>query len=116
MKISVVIPTYNRAEIVSRAIKSVQNQTLQPFEIIVIDDGSSDDTRRIIKEQFSYCRYYYQENKGVSSARNLGIQKAESEWIAFLDSDDEWKPNKLCLLYTSPSPRDLYQSRMPSSA
>ena len=95
MKISVVIPTYNRAEIVSRAIKSVQNQTLQPFEIIVIDDGSCDDTRRIIKEQFSYCRYYYQENKGVSSARNLGIQKAESEWIAFLDSDDEWKPNKL---------------------
>ena len=95
MKISVVIPTYNRAEIVSRAIKSVQDQTLQPFEIIVIDDGSSDDTRRITKEQFSHCRYYYQENQGVSSARNLGIQKAESEWIAFLDSDDEWKPNKL---------------------
>ena len=95
MKISVIIPTYNRAEVISRAIKSVQNQTFQPFEIIVIDDGSSDNTRRIIKEQFSYCRYYYQENKGVSSARNLGIQKAESEWIAFLDSDDEWKPNKL---------------------
>ena len=95
MKISVIIPTYNRAEIISRAIKSVQNQTFQPFEIIVVDDGSSDDTRRITKEQFSHCRYYYQENQGVSSARNLGIQKAESEWIAFLDSDDEWKPNKL---------------------
>ena len=83
MKISVVIPTYNRAEIVSRAIKSVQNQTLQPFEIIVIDDGSNDDTRRTIKEQFSHCRYHHQENQGVSSARNLGIQKAKSEWIAF---------------------------------
>ena len=86
MKISVVIPTYNRAEIVSRAIKSVQDQTLQPFEIIVIDDGSSDDTRRITKEQFSHCRYYYQENQGVSSARNLGIQKAESELLSLLSA------------------------------
>jgi glycosyltransferase involved in cell wall biosynthesis len=94
MQISVVIPTYNRYEVLKRAILSVIAQTYRAAEIIVIDDGSTDETLQII-EEFPDIRYFYQENAGVSGARNLGIQKATYEWIAFLDSDDEWHENKL---------------------
>jgi len=95
MNISVVIPTFNRCELLRRALLSVLAQTLPPAEIIVIDDGSSDGTADMVSKEFSQVRYYYQENNGVSSARNLGIQHASSDWIAFLDSDDEWLTEKL---------------------
>jgi len=94
MQISVVIPTHNRYEFLKRALASVLSQTYQPSEIIVIDDGSTDNTSHI-KQDFPSIKYFYQKNGGVSSARNLGIKKASYEWIAFLDSDDEWHPTKL---------------------
>lgn len=95
MKVSVVIPVYNRANIVSKAIDSVVNQTVKPFEIIVVDDGSSDNLSSLIKNNYKNIKYFYQSNKGVSAARNLGINNATGDFIAFLDSDDEWKKEKL---------------------
>ncbi|MDF1877431.1 glycosyltransferase [Sulfurimonas sp. SAG-AH-194-L11] len=94
MKISVIIPSYNRDEFLQRAIESVLKQTYQALEIIVIDDGSTDNTS-IIVQKFPNIKYIYQKNSGVSSARNLGIANACHEWLAFLDSDDEWVTNKL---------------------
>ena len=96
MDISVVIPTYNRYEFLKRALKSVYAQSYQAKEIIVIDDGSLDNTSQIQKD-FPDIKYFYQNNNGVSSARNLGIKKSSYEWIAFLDSDDEWHEDKLRL-------------------
>jgi len=95
MNISVVIPTYNRSGLLRRALLSVIAQTLSPTEIIVVDDGSSDDTAAMICEEFPKVSYCRQENRGVSSARNLGIRHATGDWIALLDSDDEWLPEKL---------------------
>ena len=94
MQISVVIPTYNRYEVLKRALYSVYAQTHKPKEVIIIDDGSTDETSQIIK-LFPDVKYFYQKNAGVSSARNLGIKKSKFEWIAFLDSDDEWHRDKL---------------------
>ena len=95
MKISVILPTYNREHTLRRAIDSVFSQTLQPFEFIVIDDGSTDETKKLLKENYPTVQYLYQGNEGVSSARNKGIQHSCGDWVAFLDSDDEWMPNKL---------------------
>ena len=95
MKISVIIPTYNRKKTLARAIQSVINQSLSPFEILIIDDGSNDGTEEWVKENFQNIKYIYQNNHGVSSARNIGIENANGDWVAFLDSDDEWLPNKL---------------------
>ena len=94
MRVSVVIPTYNRYEPLKRALTSVFAQTYTPFEVIVVDDGSSDKTSQIQKD-FPNIVYIYQKNQGVSSARNRGIKASKSEWIAFLDSDDEWLEEKL---------------------
>ncbi|PHS56355.1 MAG: glycosyl transferase [Sulfurimonas sp.] len=94
MQISVIIPTYNRYEFLKRALKSVFTQTYQAKEIIVIDDGSTDKTS-LIQKDFPKIKYFYKTKGGVSSARNLGIKKSSCEWIAFLDSDDEWHINKL---------------------
>lgn len=95
--VSVIIPTYNRETLVCRAIQSVLNQSYQNFEIIVVDDGSSDNTAEIVKNYIPKTKYIYQENAGASAARNKGIDLAKGEWIAFLDSDDEWLPDKLTL-------------------
>ena len=95
MMISVIIPTYNRLHLIDRAIKSVLNQSYKSFEIIVIDDGSSDGTYDFIQRTFLDVLILKQLNKGVSSARNLGLKVAKGDWIAFLDSDDEWLRNKL---------------------
>ena len=95
MQISVIIPTYNRKHLISRAIKSVINQSLKPFEIIVVDDGSTDGTYEFINQFFPEIRVIRQSNNGVSSARNLGLKNAKGNWIAFLDSDDEWLFKKL---------------------
>ena len=95
VNVSVIIPTYNRKNLLKRALHSVSNQTFVPQEIIVVDDGSSDGTKDWVLEQFPDVRYIYQDNSGVSSARNSGIKEAIGSWIAFLDSDDEWMSNKL---------------------
>lgn len=95
MKISVVVPTYNRREPLKRALLSVFSQTLLPAEVTVIDDGSTDETGAMVRKEFPEVNYYYQENSGVSAARNLGIQQSMEDWLAFLDSDDEWLPEKL---------------------
>ena len=95
MKISVIIPTYNRKKTLARAIQSVINQSFSPFEILIIDDGSNDGTEEWGKANFQNIKYIYQNNHGVSSARNIGIENAYGDWVAFLDWDDEWLPNKL---------------------
>jgi glycosyltransferase involved in cell wall biosynthesis len=93
-KVSVIIPVYNRAAQAREAIASVLAQTVSEFEILLIDDGSTDGTNAL-KGSDQRIRYYYQENKGASSARNLGIRAATGTHIAFLDSDDLWLPKKL---------------------
>ncbi|MCU7922572.1 MAG: glycosyltransferase [Candidatus Thiodiazotropha sp. (ex Dulcina madagascariensis)] len=95
MSLSVIIPTHNRRHTLPRALDSVLVQSFSPLEIIVVDDGSDDGTRRLIENRYPQCGYFAQPNQGVSSARNLGIQQAQGEWIAFLDSDDCWLPDKL---------------------
>ncbi|TAN69353.1 MAG: glycosyltransferase family 2 protein [Methylobacter sp.] len=92
---SVVIPSYNRRDLLKRALLSVYSQTLLPAEVTVIDDGSTDGTDIMLRQEFPQVNHYYQENLGVSAARNLGIQLATADWLAFLDSDDEWLPEKL---------------------
>jgi len=94
LSVSVVIPTYNRADRLPAAIRSVLDQSLPPAEIIVVDDGSTDETPSLVST-FPGVRYIRQENQGVSQARNHGISVSENDWIAFLDSDDEWLPSKL---------------------
>mgnify|MGYP005725567305 CR=1 FL=1 len=93
--ISVIVPTFNRATTLPRAIQSVLNQTFTPVEIIVVDDGSTDNTQKLVEENFPSVHYIFQKNQGVSSARNTGIKQTKGEWPAFLDSDDEWLPAKL---------------------
>jgi len=92
--ISVIIPSYNRAHTLQRALDSVLNQTLKPNEIIVIDDGSTDDTQSVLN-LYPGITVIEQSNSGVSSARNSGVEKSSGDWIGFLDSDDEWLPKKL---------------------
>jgi len=92
--VSVIIPTYNRAAYLQKALQSVKEQTYQSLEIIVIDDGSTDDTRIMLEGYEVQLRYFYQENKGISGARNTGIRNANGEYVAFLDSDDYWVPEK----------------------
>ena len=94
-KISVIIPTYNREVTLERAIKSVLAQTHRNFELIVIDDGSTDNTSLIIDSYSGKIRYFSKLHAGVSSARNFGLEKSEGTWVAFLDSDDYWLPGKL---------------------
>ena len=94
MNISVVIPTYNRYQFLKRALTSIYAQTHMPKEVIIIDDGSTDNTSQI-QNDFPHAKYIYQKNSGVSSARNLGIKNSTSQWIAFLDSDDTWHVDKL---------------------
>ncbi|RDH88572.1 MAG: glycosyl transferase [endosymbiont of Escarpia spicata] len=97
MQISVIIPTYNRVDTLPRALDSVLSQHLAADEVIVVDDGSTDETAELISRRYPQCRYLHQPNQGVSSARNLGIREAQGEWIALLDSDDAWLPQKLQL-------------------
>jgi len=91
--ISVIIPTYNRNQFLLEAIASVETQTYPNFEIIVVDDGSTDETSSISKRE--NIKYIFQKNKGPSAARNSGAKTAKGDWLAFLDSDDLWKPKKL---------------------
>ncbi len=95
IEFSVVIPSYNRAQLLQRALDSILEQLYRPREIIVIDDGSSDETARMLREHYPAIRYRYQRHAGVSAARNHGIRLAGSRWIALLDSDDTWTRDKL---------------------
>ena len=95
MKISVVIPTYNRIALVERAIDSVLRQSIKPFDIIVVDDGSDDGTSEMIQKKYRSINLVQQQNSGVSAARNNGIKHAKGDWISLLDSDDEWTEKKL---------------------
>jgi glycosyltransferase involved in cell wall biosynthesis len=92
---AVIIPTYNRAATLPRALDSVYKQTMQAAEVCVVDDGSTDCTEQLIKSRYPNVRYIRRENGGVSAARNSGIVATTSRWLAFLDSDDEWLPKKL---------------------
>lgn len=93
-KISVLIPAYNAASYIEAAIKSVQDQTYPAHEIIIVDDGSTDETESLLKNRLD-IRYIRCEHRGVSAARNRGIAEAEGDWIAFIDADDLWMPDKL---------------------
>jgi len=93
--ISVIIPTYNRIETLPRAIESILVQTCLANELIIVDDGSTDGTSAWIGEHYPQIKLIEQQNSGVSAARNRGIEAACGEWIALLDSDDEWLPKKL---------------------
>lgn len=95
--ISVVIPAYNREKTITRAINSVLNQTYKDLELIIVDDNSTDGTEKAVKAvKDSRINYYkLEENKGACFARNFGVSKANGEYIAFQDSDDEWLANKL---------------------
>ena len=94
-RVSAIIPTYNRKAFVLEAIGSVLKQTYGDYELIVVDDGSEDGTGETLQQYGEKLRYAYQANQGVSKARNHGIELAEGEFIAFLDSDDLWLPEKL---------------------
>jgi glycosyltransferase involved in cell wall biosynthesis len=93
--VSVIIPTFNRSKLVINAIQSVLCQTYQDYEIIVVDDGSTDDTAEALKPYMDRIRYVYQTNLGASAAQNKGVQLARGNWISILASDDLWLPTKL---------------------
>jgi len=92
--ITAIIPTYNSAEVVLRAIESIEAQTRKVDEIIVVDDGSRDDTRSLLAERPG-IRYVHQANAGASAARNHGARLATGDWLAFLDADDTWESEKI---------------------
>jgi len=92
---SVIIPTYNRATFVTKAVDSILRQSFKDYEIIVVDDGSTDTTSQQLDRYGKKITRIYQANSGVGAARNAGIRKANGTWIAFLDSDDEWKEKYL---------------------
>jgi len=99
MLFSVVLPTYNRRDVVQRALQSVLKQSFSDFEVLIIDDGSTDDTKDVLAgyvEKDARVKYHWQENSGKpAGSRNTGLKLAKGDWIAFLDSDDIWYPEKL---------------------
>ena len=98
-KVSILIPSYNNAHYLPQAIDSALNQTFQDFEIIIIDDGSTDNTREIVERYLKRApdkiRYIYQDNQGLARARNTGLRHARGEYVALLDADDVWLPARL---------------------
>lgn len=101
LPVAVIIPTYNRAEFLKYAIESVLTQTFKEFELFIIDDGSTDNTKEVVSsfgdKRIKYI--YYPKNRGPAYARNIGIKNSQSDFIAFLDSDDRWKKRKLEIQY-----------------
>ncbi len=93
--VSVIIPAYNAARYLAQAVDSVLAQTHQELDLIVIDDGSTDETQQVLSRYASSLRYFYQPNQGVAVARNRGIAECHGDYVAFLDADDTWRPQKL---------------------
>jgi glycosyltransferase involved in cell wall biosynthesis len=93
--VSIIIPSYNREKLITKAIDSVVAQTYQNTEIVVVDDGSTDRTRDVVMAYGRDIVYVFQKNKGIAGARNTGMRRCTGDYIAFLDSDDYWKPAKL---------------------
>lgn len=93
--VSVIIPTFNRESYLPETLDSLQAQTLQDFEIIVVDDGSTDRTAEMLGRRSQPVRYFYQENAGPAAARNRGLTEARGQFVSFLDSDDLWRPRFL---------------------
>ena len=89
------VPTFNRVDFVLKAIKSVSNQTFPPLEIILVDNNSEDNTLEMVAKHFKSVKIISQKKQGVSASRNFGIREASGNWIAFLDSDDQWHKRKL---------------------
>lgn len=93
--VSVVVPVYERPAFIVHCLESVMSQTFHDYEVIVVDDGSKDNTAHVIQKKFPQVKYLHQENRGVSTARNLAVKNSRGRFIALLDSDDLWKKNKL---------------------
>jgi GT2 family glycosyltransferase len=110
--VSVIVPTYNRVGFVVEAVASVLSQTYRDFEVVVVDDGSTDGTADVLKPYHGHIRYVHQPHRGVSAARNVGIQFARGDYLAFLDSDDLWVRSKLdeqmAVVRQSPSCKLVY--------
>ena len=99
-RVSVVIPVKNGERYLAEAIESIRGQALPSHEIVVVDDGSTDGTRRIVEREYPECRYHYQETAGPAAARNAGLRLSRGEMIGFLDSDDVFVPRGLAALHT----------------
>ena len=114
--VAVIIPTYNRAATLGRALESVYTQSRQADEVCVVDDGSIDGTKEFVKQQYPGTIYIKQKNSGVSSARNTGVDATSSKYLSFLDSDDEWLPKKLetqlCALQAEPDFRSVHSDEI----
>ena len=95
LSFSVIVPTHNREHLLPRALNSIAAQTQTPLEVIVVDDGSTDDTIATLRREYPDVVLFEEPHRGVSAARNRGIHASRGDWIAFLDSDDEWRPEKL---------------------
>jgi len=112
VKVSIVIPLYNKEEYIERVLKCIQNQSFEDWECIIIDDGSTDDSAVIVKNYISNLgnkwRYFHQKNRGQAAARNIGIDLSMGEYIAFLDADDLWPSNKLFLQYAALESNENY--------
>src|SRR5690349_649039 len=93
--VSVIIPTFNRSSLLIRAIESVTRQTYGDLEIVVVDDGSTDDTRERLAPYLGQIKYVHQQNSGVSAAQNKGVAVATGQWVSILGDDDDWLPTKL---------------------
>ena len=93
--VSVIIPTHNSARFIAQAVDGVLAQTYKHYEVIVVDDGSSDNTGDVLQQFAGHIRYHRQDNRGPAAARNAGIKIAQGEFVCFLDADDVWAPNKL---------------------
>src|SRR5947207_12720158 len=94
-QVTAIIPAYNRAALLPRALASGLHQTTPAHQVIVIDDGSTDNTAEVCRQYRASIEYVYIDNAGASAARNAGIARARHQWIAFLDSDDYWHPSHL---------------------
>lgn len=105
LRVSVVVPTYNRAHSIGAALDSILAQDPLPDEVIVVDDGSTDNTSDVLAAYGDRITVLRQKNAGAAAARNAGIRHATSEWVAFLDSDDLWRPGRMAVLY-----RDLSEA------
>src|SRR5215510_618603 len=108
--VSVIMPTFNRADTIKRAIRSVQAQTFTDWELIVVDDGSTDNTVALIEGCDPRLKLIRQENQGTAGARNAGLHASAGSYIAFLDSDDEWLPHhlELCVGFLEALPGEQF--------